>query len=280
MQGKTVVITGGTSGIGQAAAERLAAMGARIVLIARDQDRAAATLAHLKRIAPAAAHGCHLGDLSRIADTKRLAAAVAAAEPRIDVLINNAGAMFTSRQVTADGLERTFAINHMAYFVFTEGLRGKLIASAPARIVNTASIAHMGKTLDFDDLQSEREFGWQITYGRSKLANILFTRELARRLAGTGVTVNCLHPGVVATRIVNNLGGAMWIVGRIAKLFFLSPEKGAETLVYLASSPEVEGKSGGYYDKCKLIDPSAEARDEASARRLWEISERLAARAA
>jgi retinol dehydrogenase 12 len=197
---KVVVITGGTSGIGQVAAERLATMGARLVLVARNPARAAATLALLRRLGPDVTPSVHYADLSTLAEMKRVGAAVAAAEPRIDVLINNAGALYTHRQVTADGLERTFATNHLAYFVLTAALRGSLAAAAAARVVNTASGAHKGESLDFADLQFAYGYDARIAYGRSKLANILFTRELARRLAGSGVTANCLHPGFVATR--------------------------------------------------------------------------------
>src|ERR1700726_199958 len=186
MKGKTVVITGGTSGIGEIAAERLAQMGARIVLIARSKSRGKVTLARLHAKAPDLAHTVHYADLTRISEMKRVAAEIASQEPRIDVLINNAGAMFASRRLTEDGLEYTFALNHMAYFVVTEGLRERLLASSPARIVNTASAAHQGVRLDFDDLQSAKGFGAMKAYGRSKLCNILFTRELARRLHRTG----------------------------------------------------------------------------------------------
>src|SRR5580692_2158670 len=182
MQGKTVVITGGTSGIGEVAAKELARMGARMIVIARDKSRADATLARLRQCGPGLAHRAHVADLTRVAEMKRVAAEIAAEEPRIDVLINNAGALFGSRQFTPDGLECTFALNHMSYFVVTELLRDRLVVSAPARIVSTASGAHEGAVLDFDDLQSEKNYGATKAYGRSKLCNILFTRELARRL--------------------------------------------------------------------------------------------------
>src|ERR1700676_620841 len=184
MQGKVVVITGGTSGIGEVAAERLAGMGARIVLVARDRTRGEVALTRLRGGNKSLAHSIHYGDLSRISEMKRLAAEIAAAEPRIDVLINNAGAMFSSRQMTEDNLERTFAVNHMAYFVLTLGLRERLFTSSPSRVVNTASEAHTGRVLDFDDLQSAKGFAPLNVYGRSKLCNILFTRELSRRWGG------------------------------------------------------------------------------------------------
>ena len=180
MKGKTVVATGATSGIGEAAVLALAAMGARIVFVARDEGRAKSTMRKLQAKAPGLEHRVHLADLSSMAETRRVGAAIAASEPRVDVLVNNAGAMFGERRVTPEGLELTFALNHMAYFVLTQALREKLVASAPARIVSTASDAHQGASLDFDDLQSAKGYSGFKVYGRSKLANILFTRELAR----------------------------------------------------------------------------------------------------
>jgi NAD(P)-dependent dehydrogenase (short-subunit alcohol dehydrogenase family) len=276
MKGKTVVITGGTSGIGEVAAVALAKMGARLVLIARHQTRANATLARLRAAGPDAAHAVHLADLTRLAETKRVAAQIAKEEPRIDVLINNAGALFATRRLTVDGLETTFALNHMAYFVLTEGLRERLSAAGAARIVNTASAAHQGAALDFDDLQSEKSFGGLKAYGRSKLCNILFTRELARRLKGTGVTANCLHPGFVATRFGDESGGLVSRFAWLAKLFAISPAEGAETIVYLASSPDVAGETGKYFYKSRLAVPSNAAQDDRSALLLWERSAALA----
>jgi NAD(P)-dependent dehydrogenase (short-subunit alcohol dehydrogenase family) len=277
MQGKVCVITGGTSGIGLVAAERLAQQGARLVLVAREKARAEAAIARIRARTPGAAIGVHYGDLSRLAELRRLGREIAEAEPKIDVLMNNAGAIFARRGVTEDGLERTFAVNHMAYFVLTHCLRPSVVAAAPARIVNTASEAHRGAHLDFADLQSARNYRGLAVYGRSKLANILFTRELARRLAGSGVTANCLHPGFVATRIADNNGGFFRIGVGIAKsLFALTPEKGAETMVYLATSPEVAGVTGGYFDKCRPATPTAAAQDDAAAHRLWEESAKLA----
>lgn len=267
MQGKTVVITGGTSGIGEVAAVALARQGARIVLIARDPERADATL---KRLA-GGGHETIVADLSRLDGMARAADAVAGG---IDVLINNAGALFGSRQVTADGLEKTFAVNHMAYFVITNLLLPKLRRGA--RIVSTASDAHKGQKLDFDDLQSEKRYSAFSVYGRSKLMNILFTRELARRIAGTGVTANCLHPGFVATRFGDSSGGLFQFLIKLGKpTVAISPEKGAETIVYLASSPDVEGKSGGYYYKNTLAVPTKGAQSDADAKRLWDISARI-----
>ncbi|HEY0107749.1 MAG TPA: SDR family oxidoreductase [Rhizomicrobium sp.] len=278
MAGKTIVITGGTSGIGEVAAIRLAGQGARIVLVARDKARADATLAKLKAANPAAVHAVHLADLSVIADMKRVATEIAAAEPAIDVLINNAGAVFFSRQASADGLEMTFATNHMAYFVVTNVLLPNLKAAPGARIVSTASDAHKAGKLDFDDLQSEKSYSTVRAYGTSKLENILFTRELARRLAGSGVTANCLHPGFVGTRFGANNTRSGWsqLLRRAVMAFGITPEEGAKTIVYLASSPEVSAKSGGYYYKCKPDTPTAAARSDADAARLWDVSAKLA----
>jgi NAD(P)-dependent dehydrogenase (short-subunit alcohol dehydrogenase family) len=277
MKGKTVVATGATSGIGEVAVLKLAAMGARIVFVARDPKRADATLAALERVAPGGGHRRHIADLSLIAETKRVAEKILAAEPRIDVLVNNAGAMFSRRWVTAEGLEMTFALNHMAYFVLTQALRERLIASAPARIVSTASRAHAGARLAFDDLQCSREYNGMRAYRRSKLANILFTRELARRLAGSGVTANCFHPGFVASRFADQAGGWSGRAFGLAKRFFaVPPEQGADTLIFLASSPEAAAVSGEYFAKRKPAKLSPAAREAAAARLLWERSEEIA----
>jgi NAD(P)-dependent dehydrogenase (short-subunit alcohol dehydrogenase family) len=237
MHGKVVVITGATSGIGRIAAEALAAQGARIVLVARDEARAESVVARLREVAPQVAHRAHIGDLLSLADTKRVGDRIAAEESRIDVLINNAGNIFARRALTADGMERTFALNHMAYFLLTHQLRDRLVASAPARIVNTASAAHRGNVLDFGDLQMEKRYRPLTAYGRSKLANILFTRELARHLAGTGVTTNCLHPGFVATRFGQREGGVFAAMVSLSMVFASKPERGAKTIVHLAASP-------------------------------------------
>jgi retinol dehydrogenase 12 len=214
---------------------------------------------------------------------------IAQAELRIDILINNAGAMFGFRQLTEDGIERTFALNHLACFVLTDALRERLLGSAPARVINTSSDAHRAATLDFDDLQSERAYrsglwewarfggaGYRV-YARSKLCNILFTRELARQLAGTGVTANSFHPGFVATRFGDQSGGLLSLGIRVGKRFALSPEQGAETLVYLASSPDVANVTGEYFVRCRPATPTHAAQDDDMARRLWQETEKLAA---
>jgi len=274
MQGKTVVITGATSGIGEVAAIRLAEQGARIVFTARDKARAHDTMAALKKANPAADHAMHLADLSLLAEMKRVAGELAR-EPRIDVLINNAGALFNKRQETADGLEMTFALNHMAYFVITNLLLGKL--KPGARIVSVASNAHRGAKLDFNDLQSRKGYIGFPVYSRSKLCNILFNRELARRTAGSGITANALHPGFVATRFGDDSGGLMRTVLKVAKpIGAISPEEGAKTIIYLASSPRVADVTGEYFYECKPTTPTAEARNDDDARKLWEISESIA----
>jgi NAD(P)-dependent dehydrogenase (short-subunit alcohol dehydrogenase family) len=275
MHGKTVVITGATSGIGEVAACTLAQQGARIVLIARDRARGEHTLKRIEAVAPDLHHVVHYANLSRLAEMKRVAEVLTGSEPRIDVLINNAGALFGTRQVTGDALEMTFATNHIAYFVVTNLLLARLQATPGARIVSTASEAHRRAKLDFDDLQLEKGYTGFGMYGRSKLMNILFTRELARRLAGSGVTANCLHPGFVATRFADASGGLTSLVVKGAKKFALTPAEGAKTLIYLASSPEVDGVTGKYFEKCKEATPTAEAQNDADARRLWEISLQL-----
>ena len=276
MLGKIVVITGATSGIGRIAAERLAAQGARMIIVARDQRRAERTLGRLREVNPGVKHQAHIADLSSLDQTKLVGDRIAAEEPRIDVLINNAGNIFAARGVTPKGLEHTFALNHMAYFVLTQQVRERLIASAPARIVNTASRAHQGQFLDFDDLQMEKNYRPMTAYGRSKLANILFTRELAHRLAGTGVTANCLHPGFVATGLGQRDGGIFAVMVRLSMVFAGNPERGAKTIVHLAASPDVASTSGSYFIDCREAVPSRVAQDDAAARRLWEESLRLA----
>jgi NAD(P)-dependent dehydrogenase (short-subunit alcohol dehydrogenase family) len=277
MNESTVVITGATSGIGEVAADHLAQYGARIVFVARDRERGEAMRKHLRAVAGHTDHVVHYADLSKLSEMKRVAHEIADSEPEIDVLINNAGAMFNSRQVTEDGLERTFALNHMAYFVMTNILLDRLKATPGARIVSTASDAHRGNRLNFGDLQSARNYSGYAVYGRTKLMNILFTRELARRLAGTGVTANCLHPGFVATRFGEEAGSGLFSIALgIGKNFALTPEQGAETIIYLASSDEVANVSGGYFVKCKQATPSREAQNDDDARKLWDESAKIA----
>jgi NAD(P)-dependent dehydrogenase (short-subunit alcohol dehydrogenase family) len=277
MQGKVVVVTGGTSGIGQVAAEKLAGMGARIVLIARSRSRGEAALARLRELAPGPAHRVYYGDLSRLSEMRRVGKEVAAGEPRIDVLLNNAGAMFGQRQVTEDNQELTFATNHLSYFVLTHLLSERLITSAPSRIVNTSSHAHYRGAIDFDNLQYERG-GYKAfsAYCRSKLCNVLFTRVLAKRLSGTGVTANSFHPGFVKTRFGDESGGGMArVIGIMKMIFAISQEKGADTMVYLASSSDVADANGLYFYKRKPVDPSKIAQDDGVAERLWRETAKI-----
>ena len=276
MHGKTCVITGATSGIGLAAAEALTARGASLVLVGRDRARGEAALARVRTAAPGVRATAHYANLLDMAEVRRLGAELLAAYPRIDVLVNNAGALFQRRAVTEDGIERTFALNHMAYFLLTQLLRDRLAASAPARVVCVASRAHEGATLDFDDLNLERGYSGWTAYRRSKLANVLFTRELARRLAGAGVTANCLHPGFVASRFGdNNRGAFRWGLSLAKRLTAVSEERGAETIVHLASAPGIGGTTGGYFARSRPAAPSAAAQDDRAALRLWEISAKL-----
>ena len=284
MQEKTVVITGATSGIGKVAAEELAAQGARIVQVARNAARAEAALNRLRQIAPrdgnAPDHAVVLADLSVLSEMRRAAEEVARLAPRIDVLMNNAGAIFAQRELTEDGMERTFATNHLSYFVLTQLLREPLLAAAresgEARIVSTASTAHARQDLDFDDLQSAHGYGGFPAYCRSKLCNVLFTRELARRAEGTGVQVYCQHPGLVATRFGNQAGGWLQPIVRTAlSLTGISEEEGARTMLYLASTPKVEGNSGDYFRQSAPKAPHPRGQNDANARRLWTESVKL-----
>ena len=274
MKGRTVLITGATSGIGRATALGLARQGAALVLIARDRRKGEEVMAALL-VAGAAEAALIVADLSQQADVRRAAAEFLAGGRPLHVLVNNAGVVNLRRTVTADGLETTFAVNHLAYFLLTVLLLDRLRQSAPARIVNVSSDAHKFGQLDFDDLQNHRHYRAMRVYGQSKLANILFTAELARRLAGSSVSANSLHPGAVATGLGKNNGG--WARGLIAVLqpFFKRPDDGAATSLYLASSPAVDGVTGKYFDRCREKRPSAAAQDQAAAQRLWSVSEQL-----
>ena len=248
-------------------------MGAEIVLAGRDHGRAEATAAEIGANA-AVPPKIEIADLASMEQVRALAGRLAALE-RIDVLINNAGLVLGERRVTTDGFEHVFAVNHLAPFLLTNLLLPELTGSAPARVVTVTSDAHSAAKLDLDD--PNLEHGWDSwrSYANSKLANILFTRELARRLDGTGVTANCAHPGVVRTGFGREGKPLLRLGTTLARPFFLSPERGADTIVYLASSPDVAGETGGYYVKRQRREPSAAARDDAAARKLWDISEKL-----
>jgi NAD(P)-dependent dehydrogenase (short-subunit alcohol dehydrogenase family) len=276
MQGKTVVITGATSGIGEVAARTLASRGARIVFVARDRNRGEATLAQLRKAGAGVEHRTLYADLSRLSEMKRVAEEIAASESRIDVLMNNAGAIFDRRYETEDALERTFALNHMSYFIVTHILRERLIATPGARIINTASDAHRRATAEFSDLQLANGFGSLKAYCKSKLYNILFTRELARRFKDAGVIANSLHPGFVATRFADEGKGITSSAFRLLKHLAITPEEGARTLIFLASSKDAGEVTGQYFYQCAQKIPTPAAQDDEAARRLWRESERIA----
>jgi NAD(P)-dependent dehydrogenase (short-subunit alcohol dehydrogenase family) len=272
--GRTAVVTGATSGIGAVVAQSLASKGAALILVARNGALAAAKLAEL----PPPASGRHrtvIADLSVLADMKRAATEIADGIPSLDILINNAGAMFQKRMVTLDGMEQTFALNHMSYFMLTLGLLKKLKASPQGRVVVTSSRLHAAYRLDFDDLQNESGYSAYKAYGRSKLCNILFARALARRLEGSKVTVNAVHPGYVATNIGADDRTLVGRLDRTFKFLALSPEAGARTTLHVATSEEGGQVSGGYFVKEKPARSSPAAEDMDAAKRLWSASERL-----
>ena len=270
-----ILITGGTNGIGLAAAQMLAARGANVAIVGRNEGRTQAAAARIRAVAAAGvAVGTFIADLSSQAAVRKLAAEVRSRYPRLDVLVNNAGAMYTTRQLTADGIELTWAVNHLAPFLLTTLLLDRLEASAPARIVTTASDAHRGAQLPFEDLNAEHSYRGFGRYGQTKLANILFTLELARRLEGSGVTANCFHPGLVASGFNRNNGLLMSLAMTVLAPGSRSSEKGAETLVWLATSPQVAQTSGAYFVDERPVMPSPAGQDRDAAQRLWDISER------
>ncbi len=275
MDGKICLVTGATSGIGKVTARALAERGATVIVVGRNPDKSAATVARLRQQTGNPAVESMLADLSSLEQVRRLAAEFKKRYSRLNVLVNNAGAIYFSRQETVDGFELTFGLNHLNYFLLTNLLLDPLKAGAPSRIVNVSSAVHMSATLNFDDLQSRKKYSGMSSYGQSKLANVLFTYELARRLQGTGITVNAVHPGMVATQFAANNG----LLGRLARpvmnLMSLSEEEGADTLIYLATSPEVEGVTGKYFVHRRVVSSSSESYDAAEARRLWQVSEEL-----
>jgi NAD(P)-dependent dehydrogenase (short-subunit alcohol dehydrogenase family) len=275
VRGKRVLITGATNGIGLAAAEELARRGAQLAIVARSDAKAAAGVERISAAAAGAAVDVLKGDLTSQESIRAIAGDALERYPRIDVLVNNAGAVFEKRELSPEGLERTWALNHVAAFLLTELLLDRLKASAPARIVTTSSDAHKGAQIPWDDLNAERSYGQRgfRRYGQTKLANILFTVELARRLEGSGVTANCFHPGVVATGFNRNNSVFMRTAMAAIRPFSRSPEKGAATLVWLVDSEEAGRENGGYFVDCKREQPEPAARDSDAARRLWEITE-------
>lgn len=272
IRGKTVLITGATNGIGFAAASELARRGARVVMVGRDPARTAEAANRVANVSHL------LCDFSSFADIRRLAEEIRARHDRLDVLVNNAGGVSKTRRLSKDGIELTFAVNHLGYFLLTTLLTDLLVRSAPARVVSVASIGHRSGTLDFDDLGFARGYKIMRAYSRSKLANVLFANELARRLAGTGVTSNSLHPGPVNTRIWS--GAPTWALPFIQVLrwfFFISMEKGGGYIVDLATNPEFEHVTGKYFEEGVMKYPARLAQDEALARRLWDVSASIVA---
>jgi NAD(P)-dependent dehydrogenase (short-subunit alcohol dehydrogenase family) len=272
---KVCLITGATSGLGLAAARQLASAGETVVLVGRDTHKCAAVAATL----PSAAVDWLVADFADQDDVRRLAAEAEERYARIDVLINNAGATYPRRRLTADGVERTLAVNHLAAFTLTTLLLDRLRQSAPARIVNVSSVAHERARFDFEDPAMEAGYRPFAAYGRSKLANLWFTYELARRLEGSGVTVNAVHPGLVRTALGDHSGSVRRAGWRLLHVAYrkqsLSPEEGAEAITYLATAPELEDVSGRYFVGRRAVESSPASRDPAAAARLWELSEEL-----
>ncbi|TMD02829.1 MAG: SDR family oxidoreductase [Chloroflexi bacterium] len=280
LAGQTAVVTGATSGLGLEAAVALARAGARVLMVGRDPVRTVAALEDVRRrLGVGGGRGTVeslLCDLSSQASIRRLAAQVLALAPSLEILVNNAGTVSVKRKVTVDDIETTFAVNHLGYYLLTRLLCDRIVASAPARIVNVASHLHYKGTLDLGDLGFERGYHVLSAYARSKLGNVLFTRELAKRLRGTGVTVTALHPGSVASNIWS--GAPRWTQPLLAiakRLFMISPEQGAGRIIYLAASPDVAGDTGLYFEHDRPTPPSPLACDDALAARLWEASARL-----
>ncbi len=279
---RIALITGGNSGIGKWTAIGLLRAGYRVMITSRNPERGEQAMAEIRERAGEGEVDCLTLDLASFASIRACAEEVLSRHDRLDLLVNNAGLLLTDRRTTEEGFEMTFGVNHLGHFLLTSLLLPRLRASAPARIVNLASDAHKAarKGLDFDDLQHQARYSGMPVYCESKLANIYFTRELSRRLEGEGVTVNAVHPGVVASGFARDgdaKGVMSWLVS-VARPFMISEQKGAATSLYVATSPELEGKSGGYYAKCRPASLSRAAKDDAAAARLWTVSEALIAR--
>ncbi len=284
MRDKTVVITGGNSGVGKATAVALAGAGAHTVVTARSESRGRAAVSDIRRASGSDQVDLVVFDLADLASVRAGATELLERTDHIHVLVNNAGLVLSERRETKDGFEATFGTNHLGPFLLTRLLTDRLVDSAPARVVNVASTAHRTARhgLDFDDLQSTRQYRGMQAYSRSKLANILFTTELARRLVGSGVTANAVHPGTVASGFARNddASGFLAFGIKVIKPFILTPEQGARTSVHVATSPEVASVTGKYFVKCRIREPSAAARDRSAAARLWAVSEELVDRPA
>ncbi|MEM7343518.1 MAG: SDR family oxidoreductase [Chloroflexota bacterium] len=276
MHGKICMVTGATDGIGRVTAQALAEQGAVVIVVGRNKEKAEKVVQEIQAKSGNPAVEAMMADLSNQKAIRQLAKEFTGRYRHLHVLVNNAGAIFMKRQESVDGLEMTFALNHLGYFLLTDLLLDTIKASAPARIVNVSSSVHYNGQLNFDDLQKSQDYQGLPAYSQSKLANVLFTYELARRLKGSGVTTNALHPGVVATRFGANNGGVWrYLLRPLLNLFSISEEKGAQTTIYLATSPEVEGVTGEYFEE-KLSKRSSDiSYDETVAQRLWEVSESL-----
>jgi retinol dehydrogenase 12 len=272
MSGKVVLITGATDGIGRITAEKLLSTGAKVVLVGRNRQKTEQVVQAITEQAGPGQVDYLLADLSVQAQVRALAEAFKARYQRLDVLINNAGAMFVNRQESTDGIEMTFALNHLAYFLLTNLLLDRLMASEPARIINVSSDAHRGGRINLADLEFHRGYTGFKAYSQSKLANVLFTYELARRLPGHNVTVNALHPGFVATNFGVSNGGIFRPIFKLFQLAAISPDEGARTTLFLAASPQVAGVSGKYFAKEQEVRSSAASYDESMARSLWDAS--------
>jgi len=276
MTGRTVLVTGGTGGIGKATAAGLAGLGAAVVIVGRDRRRSEAAAAEIRHESGSQSVDLLLADVSVQAEVRGLAEQILARHPRLDVLVNNVGGYWATHRITADGLEHTFAVNHLAPFLLTNLLLERLVHSAPARIVTVSSGAQAMGRIDFDDLQAERDYSGQRAYSQSKLANVLFTYELARRLQGTGVTATVLHPGVVRTNFgMDDPTRLMRPLLRVVRPFMKPPARGARTSIYLASSPEVEGVTGQYFANSKPKRSAKRSYDAEAAARLWQVSAEL-----
>jgi NAD(P)-dependent dehydrogenase (short-subunit alcohol dehydrogenase family) len=275
MKDKVVMVTGANSGIGKAASLSLAKKGATVVMVARNKERGEAARSEIVRKSQNDSVDLLLADLSSLESVRILVSEFQKKHSRLHVLINNAGLFNQRRRVTSDGYENTFATNYLAPFLLTNLQLDLLRGSAPSRIINVSSVGHYNGHINFDDLNLEKEYGGWKAYGQSKLALVLFTHELAKKLQGTGVTVNAVHPGTVATNIWTRPFGPVGFIMALPKLFMTSPEQGAETIVYLASSPDAKGLNGEYLEKLKVKKSSNESYDEEIAQRLWDVSAKL-----
>ena len=276
MNGKVCLVTGATDGIGKVSARVLAELGAKVIIVGRNPEKSAFVLAELRSISGNENIDLLMADLAVMQEVRDLAEQVISRYDRLDVLLNNAGGYFTKHEITSDGLEMTFALNHMSYFLLTNKLMELLKYSAPARIVNVSSDAHYGVDIEFENLNGEQEYKAWKAYQKSKLANVLFTYELLKKVPGN-ITVNCLHPGFVATNFGHNNGGFFGPVLKIAqRISAIDPEEGAKTSIFLCSAPEVKGVSGKYFYKCQPKTSSRESRNMDTGKRLWQISSDIA----